>query len=114
MGKPACVEIAFDRGVCGSAFCKNQPLVVADVHEFPGHIACDTDSRSEMVLPFHISADLCGVMDVDSPKLNRFTDDDKELLLEALKILVAKSHERQRAPQAKIDFLTAKIFDNPF
>lgn len=89
-GKPACLEIAFGKGVCGTAFDKAEALIVDDVDLFPGHIRCDSNSRSEMVLPLFISEKLVGVLDVDSPKLARFTGEDKMLLTEALRTLSQK------------------------
>lgn len=71
-GKPACVRIALGTGVCGSAAAKRSTLVVADVHEFPGHIACDAASRSEIVVPLLDGPRLLGVMDLDSPRPARF------------------------------------------
>ena len=76
-GKPACVEIAKGRGVCGTAVEKNEVMLVKDVHEFPGHIACDVASRSEIVLPIHVSGKVIGVLDIDSPFLARFDEEDK-------------------------------------
>jgi GAF domain-containing protein len=77
-GKPACVRIAMGRGVCGTAASTRETQLVRDVHEFPGHIACDAASNSEIVVPI-IAADgsLVGVWDVDSPKIARFDDDDR-------------------------------------
>jgi L-methionine (R)-S-oxide reductase len=77
-GKPACVRIALGRGVCGTAAASRETQLVRDVHEFPGHIACDAASNSEIVVPI-VAADgsLVGVWDVDSPKLARFDDDDR-------------------------------------
>src|SRR5215469_15326979 len=71
-GKPACVRIALGRGVCGTAAASRQTVVVPDVHAFPGHIACDSASRSEIVLPLLWKERLIGVLDVDSPSLERF------------------------------------------
>ena len=76
-GKPACVEIAKGRGVCGTAVEKNEVMLVKDVHEFPGHIACDVASRSEIVLPIHAGGSVIGVLDIDSPFLARFDEEDK-------------------------------------
>lgn len=76
-GKPACVRIALDKGVCGAAASTRQTQVVRDVHAFPGHIACDAASRSEIVVPLVMDGKLLGVFDVDSPKLARFDDDDR-------------------------------------
>jgi len=77
-GKPACVRIALGKGVCGTAAQTRQTQVVRDVHAFPGHIACDADSRSEIVVPLYAGDALIGVWDVDSPKLARFDDEDRE------------------------------------
>jgi L-methionine (R)-S-oxide reductase len=75
-GKPACVRIALGRGVCGSAAAERRTLVVPDVHAFPGHIACDAASRSEVVVPLMAGGDLIGVLDVDSPRPGRFEEAD--------------------------------------
>lgn len=77
-GKPACVRIPLGKGVCGSAAQSRQTQVVADVHAFPGHIACDADSRSEVVVPLLHADALVGVLDIDSPQPNRFDDEDRE------------------------------------
>ncbi|HEX3022507.1 MAG TPA: GAF domain-containing protein, partial [Lachnospiraceae bacterium] len=71
-GKTACIRIPIGRGVCGSAVSQNQSLLVADVHEFPGHIACDSASNSEIVIPIHKGDNVVGVLDIDSPIKNRF------------------------------------------
>jgi GAF domain-containing protein len=76
-GKPACVRIALGKGVCGTAATARQTQVVRDVHAFPGHIACDADSRSEIVVPLYDGERLIGVWDVDSPKPARFDDEDR-------------------------------------
>jgi L-methionine (R)-S-oxide reductase len=91
-GKPACLRIDFGKGVCGTAAQTQKTLVIGDVHEFPGHIACDSASASEIVIPLILNGRTLGVLDVDSPKLNRFTEQDKiglELLAETL---VASTH----------------------
>jgi L-methionine (R)-S-oxide reductase len=77
-GKPACVRIAMGKGVCGTAAEKRETLVVPDVEEFPGHIACDVASRSEIVVPLIKSGKLIGVLDLDAPIPNRFDEDDRE------------------------------------
>ncbi len=87
-GKPACVRIALGRGVCGTAARRRQTLVVPDVEAFPGHIACDADSRSEIVVPLLGGDALLGVLDVDSPEKNRFDDADREGLELFVKTLV--------------------------
>ena len=75
-GKPACIRIAFGQGVCGTAAATREIQCVADVHDFPGHIACDTESRSELVVPIIISDALLGVLDLDSPIPARFDEAD--------------------------------------
>jgi GAF domain-containing protein len=86
-GKPACIEIPFGRGVCGTAAKELRTIVVPDVHCFPGHIACDSDSLSEIVVPLVRDGILLGVLDIDSPEKNRFSDDDKEGIEELAKII---------------------------
>ena len=77
-GRPACVRIPYGRGVCGTAAKENKTLLVPDVHAFPGHIACDSASNAEIVIPVHTpTGALYGVLDIDSPVLNRFTQEDK-------------------------------------
>jgi GAF domain-containing protein len=92
-GKPACVRIALGKGVCGTAAAQRKTIVVPDVHQFPGHIACDAASRSEIVIPL-ITRDtkLLGVLDLDSPELARFDDDDRRGL-EQLAAVLTKSVE---------------------
>jgi L-methionine (R)-S-oxide reductase len=75
-GKPACVRIALGKGVCGTAALRREAQLVPDVHAFPGHIACDSASNSEIVLPLVKDGQLLGVWDVDSPTLNRFDSED--------------------------------------
>ncbi len=75
-GKPACREIMMGKGVCGTAWEKDECQLVPDVHEFPGHIACDENSRSEIVIPLHKDGKVIGVLDIDSPELNRFSAGD--------------------------------------
>ena len=76
-GKPACIEIPFGKGVCGSAAASDSTFVVDDVHTFPGHIACDGASNSEIVIPLHSDGKVIGVLDIDSPLFSRFTSADK-------------------------------------
>lgn len=76
-GKVACVRIAIGRGVCGSAAASGETVLVPDVHEFPGHIACDAASRSEVVVPLSRDGRLLGVLDLDSPLPGRFDQDDR-------------------------------------
>lgn len=80
MGKPACVRIAIGKGVCGTAALTRVTQLVADVHAFPGHIACDAASNSEIVLPLLRDGALLGVLDLDSPLLNRFDAEDQAAL----------------------------------
>ena len=86
-GKPACTSIAPGRGVCGTAFMQNETLVVPDVHAFAGHIACDAASRSEVVVPLHADVRVIGVLDVDSPITDRFSQADKSLLEDVARLL---------------------------
>jgi L-methionine (R)-S-oxide reductase len=76
-GQPACVRIAMGKGVCGTAAATRQTQVVRDVHEFPGHIACDAASQSEIVVPLFDGDNLIGVWDVDSPEVARFDEEDR-------------------------------------
>ena len=87
-GKPGCVRIAMGKGVCGTAAERRQTMIVDNVHEFPGHIACDSASNSEIVLPVIRDGRLLGVLDVDSPILGRFDDGDARGLNELLSIFV--------------------------
>ncbi len=77
-GPPACVHIAIGDGVCGTAAATGKTQRVADVHAFPGHIVCDAESRSEIVVPLLVNNTLIGVLDIDSPLLDRFSDDDQQ------------------------------------
>ena len=86
-GKPACIRISAGKGVCGTAVAEDAVQLVPDVHAFPGHIACDSASRSEIVLPLHKAGRVWGVLDIDSPSLGRFTEEDRaglELVATAL------------------------------
>ena len=76
-GKPACIRIPVGRGVCGTAVAENQTQLVYDVHQFPGHIACDCASNSEIVVPIHVNGEIWGVLDIDSPSIGRFKEEDK-------------------------------------
>ncbi|MCR4779306.1 MAG: GAF domain-containing protein [Lachnospiraceae bacterium] len=86
-GKTACLRIPLGKGVCGTAAAEDKTQLVKDVHEFPGHIACDSASNSEIVVPIHKDGKVFGVLDIDSPSLNRFTEEDKAGLEEFVKIL---------------------------
>ena len=77
-GKPACVRIPVGKGVCGTAAKENRTLLVKNVYEFPGHIACDSASQSEIVIPIRNQGEVIGVLDIDSPVLDRFSEKDKE------------------------------------
>lgn len=88
-GKVACIRIKVGKGVCGTAVAEDKTQLVADVHQFPGHIACDSASNSEIVVPIHSNGEIVGVLDIDSPSLARFTEDDKAGLEEFVKTLEA-------------------------
>ena len=77
-GKTACIEIPVGRGVCGTAAARNETELVYDVHQFPGHIACDSASNSEIVVPLRRDGAVYGVLDIDSPRIGRFTQADRE------------------------------------
>ena len=76
-GKPACIRIPVGRGVCGTAVAQDKTQLVYNVHDFPGHIACDCASNSEIVVPIHVGGEIWGVLDIDSPLIGRFTEADK-------------------------------------
>ena len=86
-GKPACTKIAVGKGVCGTAVAENRTQLVPDVHQFPGHIACDCASNSEIVVPIHVNGEIWGVLDIDSPNLGRFDVEDQKGLENFVKIL---------------------------
>jgi GAF domain-containing protein len=86
-GRPACIRMSFEEGVCGAAAKSRQVQRVEDVHAFPGHIACDSASNSEIVLPLIRDGGLLGVLDIDSPKIGRFTEEDEEGLKPVAEIL---------------------------
>jgi GAF domain-containing protein len=87
MGKPACIEIAVGKGVCGTAVAEGKTQLVYNVHEFAGHIACDSASNSEIVIPLYRNGKIFGVLDIDSPSIGRFDQADKAGLEEFPKIL---------------------------
>jgi L-methionine (R)-S-oxide reductase len=93
-GKVACVRIALGRGVCGTAAARRETVLVPDVHQFPGHIACDADSRSEIVVPLLQGERLLGVLDLDSPVTNRFDAEDRA----GLEALAAAWTQASRPP----------------
>ena len=86
-GKPACTKIAVGKGVCGTAVAENRTQLVPDVHQFPGHIACDCASNSEIVVPIHVNGEIWGVLDIDSPSFSRFDEEDQKGLENFVKIL---------------------------
>ena len=86
-GKPACIEIPMGKGVCGTAAEQNETQLVPDVHRFPGHIACDSASRSEIVVPLRKQGAVIGVLDIDSPIPGRFTETDRAGLEQFARIL---------------------------
>ena len=76
-GKTACIVIPVGKGVCGTAVAENATQLVADVHQFPGHIACDSASNSEIVVPIRVKGEIWGVLDIDSPEFGRFSEEDR-------------------------------------
>ena len=86
-GKTACIRIPVGKGVCGAAVAENATQLVPDVHLFPGHIACDCASNSEIVVPIRKNGEIIGVLDIDSPLKNRFTEADQEGLETFVKVL---------------------------
>ena len=89
-GKPACIHIQPGKGVCGTALLKDKTVLVPDVHEFPGHIACDSASNSEIVIPIHSNRRVIAVLDIDSPLLDRFSEADKAGLGKLAQLLEEK------------------------
>ena len=87
IGKPACTQIEVGKGVCGTAFANKETVVVKNVHEFSGHIACDSASNSEIVVPIFANNKVVGVLDLDSTSLNRFTEEDKIGLEEIVEVV---------------------------
>ena len=86
-GHPACVHIQIGKGVCGTAVSNNETQVVKDVHQFPGHIACDANSNSEIVIPIHKDNEIIGVLDIDAPIKSRFNDEDRKELEKVVSII---------------------------
>ena len=86
-GKPACIRIPVGRGVCGTAVAEDRTQLVVNVHDFPGHIACDCASNSEIVVPIHVHGAVWGVLDIDSPSVGRFTAEDQTGLEGFVRIL---------------------------
>jgi GAF domain-containing protein len=91
-GKPACVRIGAGQGVCGAAALRGEPLIVDDTAAFPGHIVCDPDSRSELVVPLIANGGLIGVIDLDSPRTCRFDGDDEVGLVRAAEIYIRATY----------------------
>lgn len=91
-GKPACVRIAMGKGVCGTAAEQRQTILVDNVHEFPGHIACDSESNSEVVVPLIKAQQLIGVLDLDSPLVGRFDEEDAKGLNELVSLFMECSY----------------------
>lgn len=89
-GKPACIRIPLGRGVCGTAAAEDRVQLVPNVHVFPGHIACDSASNSEIVVPLHKDGKIWGVLDIDSPTVGRFTAEDRA----GLELVAAALEER--------------------
>jgi GAF domain-containing protein len=89
-GRTACVRIALGKGVCGTAAARRETVIVPNVHEFPGHIACDSASNSEIVTPLIRRGELLGVLDVDSPKLARFDQEDRAGLERFVRVLLGE------------------------
>jgi len=86
-GKPACIKIKVGNGVCGTTIKEDKTIVVKNVHEFRGHIACDSNSNSEICVPIHLNNEIYGLLDIDSPILNRFSELDKSNLEEIVNII---------------------------
>lgn len=95
-GKPACIEISVGRGVCGAAVAENRTQLVRDVHQFPGHIACDSASNSEIVVPIRVGGEIVGVLDLDSPHIGRFTEEDRVGLEAFVEVLEAELWDGNR------------------
>lgn len=92
-GLPACVHIPLGKGVCGTSASSRETLVVEDVNAFPGHIACDSASQSEIVVPLIVNGELYGVLDIDSPIKNRFSNDDQAGLEQFVNVLVRQDRK---------------------
>lgn len=97
-GKTACIEIPVGKGVCGTAVGEKQTILVENVHEFPGHIACDSASNSEIVVPIFRSGEVVGVLDIDSPVFSRFTKEDRAGLEAFVRVLEEEifGHEERK------------------
>ena len=91
-GKPACVRIKIGTGVCGTAARQRDTILVPNVHDFPGHIACDSASNSEIVVPLLVKANLIGVLDIDSPTVGRFDDEDAKGLNDLVEVFLQSTN----------------------
>jgi GAF domain-containing protein len=98
-GLPACTRIPLGRGVCGTAAARNETIVVDDVHDFPGHIACDSASMSEIVVPLTIAGKLLGVLDIDSPEPARFGPADRALIDAVARLYEAACPDTKQPPR---------------
>ena len=87
VGKPACINIPLSKGVCGYTITTNQTQVVANVNEFKGHIACDSNSKSEICVPLHLNGKTIGLLDIDAPIYDRFSEIEAKYLEDAVKII---------------------------
>lgn len=96
-GEPACTRIPFGKGVCGTAAAKKTSLIVPNVHEFPGHIACSAVSASEIVVPIIREGSVLGVIDIDSPSLNRFDESDRAELVRAASFIATLFPKKEMA-----------------
>lgn len=96
-GKPACIEIPVGRGVCGAAVAESRTQLVRDVHQFPGHIACDSASNSEIVVPIRADGAIVGVLDLDSPNIGRFIEEDRVGLEAFVKVLETELWDGNRS-----------------
>ena len=94
-GKVACTHLKIGQGVCGTSISQNQSILVDDVHTFKGHIACDSSSQSELVIPISVSGKLIGVLDIDAPIKNRFTVND-QIAFESITSLISKAYLTQK------------------
>lgn len=93
-GKPACTMIPFNKGVCGACATKKETIIVEDVHKFPGHIACDSASKSEICVPIIIENEFYGLLDIDSPITNRFNKNDQFYLEKIVQILIKELNKK--------------------
>ncbi len=92
MGNPACTRLKVGKGVCGTSVALRRSVIVPNVHKFEGHVACDSASNSEIVIPIFKGSKILGVLDIDSPKFDRFDEKDREALEEIVRLLVEFSH----------------------